>query len=262
MKAIIIAAGQGQRLRPYTSDRPKCMVEIQGKTLLERQVAAYRAAGIEDIVVIRGYLGRFIQVPGVRYITNKHFKHNNILESLFCAREELVGDVVVSYGDITFHPDVVRVLLTKQAPSMVVVDLDWRAVYEGRDDHPVAQAELCAVEEVMLDAVGWASGAPAHRVAELGKHVDGDRGMGEFIGLAKFSAAALGRLCALYDRALLRGRDAPFQHAPSLRKAYLTDLLNEAIEEGEFVHPFWIRGGWREIDTVQDYKRAQAQVNW
>ena len=60
MKAIIIAAGQGTRLRPYTADRPKCMVEINGVSLIERQVKTMRDAGIDDIVVIRGYRGKQI----------------------------------------------------------------------------------------------------------------------------------------------------------------------------------------------------------
>ena len=257
MKAIIIAAGQGTRLRPYTADRPKCMVEINGVSLIERQVKTMRDAGIDDIVVIRGYRGKQIQIPGIRYVDNPDFKNNNILESLFCARDELVGDVVISYGDITYHPDLMHALVSKHAPSMVVVDLDWKEVYEGRDDHPVDQAELCVVQELMTD---WQT--PVHQVVELGKHVSDEVGIGEFIGLARFTAAATARLCAHYDRARLKGLDHPYQHAPSLRKAYFTDLLNHAIQEGEIVYPFWIKGGWREIDTVQDYERAQTEVSW
>ena len=261
MKAIIIAAGQGQRLRPHTAQRPKCMVEVNGKSLIERQVETYRAAGIDEIVIIRGYRGRQIQIPGVRYVDNVDFKENNILESLFCARDELVGDVVISYGDITFHPEILNALVTKHSPSMVVVDLDWKQVYEGRDDHPTDQAELCVVEELTYD--GSFNGTNiVHRVIELGKHVTEDNGVGEFIGLARFTAAAVARLCALYDRARLSGPDSPYQHANSLQKAYFTDLLNDAINKGEFIRPFWIKGGWREIDTVQDYDRAQEEVNW
>ena len=90
MKAIIIAAGMGQRLRPYTIDRPKCMVEINGRSLIQRQVDAYRAAGIEDIIVIRGYRGRQIQLPDITYVDNVDYKNNNILESLFCAKDHLL----------------------------------------------------------------------------------------------------------------------------------------------------------------------------
>lgn len=259
MKAIIIAAGQGSRLRPHTSNKPKCMVEIQGRSLIERQVQSFRDSGIDDIVVIRGYRGKQIQVPGVRYVDNLNFKQNNILESLFCARDELVGDVLISYGDIMYHSDIVKALITKTAPSMLVVDLDWKKVYEDRDDHPVEQAELCVIDELMYE--GAAPGV-VYRVAEVGKHIGEDRGVGEFIGLARFSAAAIARMIAHYEKACLQDPNQPYQNAPSLRQAYLTDLLNASIESGEFIHPLWIKGGWREIDTVQDYERAQAEVTW
>jgi phosphoenolpyruvate phosphomutase len=261
MKAIIIAAGMGQRLRPYTADRPKCMVEIKGRSLLERQVEAYRAVGIEEIIVIRGYRGRQIQLPGLTYIDNPHFRQNNILESLFCAREHLFGDVMISYGDITFHPDLVKELMPVQAPISLVIDLDWESVYEGRDDHPVEQAELCEVIGIPTDAMLKTD--MIYRITEVGKQVPPDRAHGEFIGLCKIHAPALARLCALYDHVSLKGLDEPYINAPSLRKAYLCDLFNDAIRRDEFIQPFFFKGGmWREIDTVQDYERAQESVTW
>ncbi len=261
MKAIIIAAGMGQRLRPYTADRPKCMVEIKGRSLLERQVDAYRAAGIEEIIVIRGYKGRQIQLPGLTYIDNHDFRNNNILESLFCAKDHLFGDVMISYGDITFHPDLIKGLLPVQAPISLVIDLDWASVYEGRDDHPVEQAELCEV--MSLPAEGMLRSEHIHRITEIGKQVTPNRARGEFIGLCKIHAPALARLCAIYEHALLNGLDQPYVHAPSLRKAYLSDLFNDAIKRDEFIQPFFFKGGmWREIDTVQDYERAQETVTW
>ena len=261
MKAIIIAAGMGQRLRPYTEDRPKCMVEINGRSLIQRQVDAFRAAGIDDIVVIRGYRGRQIQLPGITYVDNIDFRNNNILESLFCAREHLFGDVIISYGDITFHPDLIKGLVPVQAPVSLVIDLDWASVYEGRDDHPVEQAEL--TEIMSLPAEGMLRSEHIHRIINVGKHVTPDRARGEFIGLCKINAPALARLCAVYDHARLNGLDHPYVNAPSLRKAYLCDLFNDAIKKEEFIQPFFIKGGkWREIDTVQDYLRAQESVTW
>ena len=261
MKAIIIAAGMGQRLRPYTEDRPKCMVEINGRSLIQRQVDAYRNAGIDEIIVIRGYRGRQIQLPGVTYVDNFDFRKNNILESLFCAREHLFGDVMISYGDITFHPDLVKGLMPVQAPVALVIDLDWAAVYEGRDDHPVEQAELCEV--MSLPAEGMLRSDHIHRITDVGKQVGAERARGEFIGLCMINAPALARLCALYDHAKLKGLDTPYMNAPSLRKAYLCDLFNDAIKHDEFIHPFFFKGGmWREIDTVQDYERAQESVTW
>ena len=74
MRAIIVAAGMGRRLSPYTDDRPKCLVEINGKSILARQVDAYRAAGVDEIVIVRGYMKEKIQVPGARQHRSRAFQ--------------------------------------------------------------------------------------------------------------------------------------------------------------------------------------------
>ena len=265
MRAIIIAAGQGTRLRPFTDDRPKTMVEVglgaKRRPILHHQIAAYRAAGVHDIVVIRGYKGQQIQLPssqngskgggnqGVRLVDNTDFAHNNILESLFCAGPLLCGDVIVSYGDILFHPGIVKGLMGIHTPATLVVDRMWARTYEGRTDHPVEQAELCRINNYGL-------------VSRVGKAVGPDGAVGEFIGLARFGAAVVARMWARWQRALARGPEQPYGTAPSLRRAYLTDMLNEAIEDGEYIAPLGIEGHWREIDTVQDLERAHAAVTW
>src|SRR3954469_23177547 len=103
MRAIIVAAGMGRRLAPYTDDRPKCLVEVNGRSILERQLDAYRAAGVDDFVVVRGYLAERIALPGLRYVENADYRRNNILASLFCARAEMAGGFYFSYADIVFR---------------------------------------------------------------------------------------------------------------------------------------------------------------
>jgi|JI10StandDraft_1071094.scaffolds.fasta_scaffold52345_2 choline kinase len=243
MKAIVIAAGMGRRLRPHTDRRAKCMVPIAGKPILHHTIEAFRAHGIDDIVVIRGYKGGSIQAKGVRFVDNFRHRENNILESLFCAGRELCGDVLVSYGDILYRPYVVGRLLEHHQPGVLVVDRAWRQIYEGRSDHPISEAELCRVN-------------PFDSVAEVGKQVGPEGAVGEFIGLAKLSSALVARLWAVYQQALHRGRETPYGNAPRLRQAYLTDIFNDAIGQGEIFGVCPIEGDWREIDTVQDYTRA------
>ena len=245
MKAIIIAAGQGSRLRPYTDDRAKCMVEVGGAPMLHHQLAAFKACGVDDVVVIRGYKARSVVAPGARFVRNADFMNNNILMSLFCAGPELVGDVIISYGDIVYHPSLLEHLLDTQGPATLVLDEGWQATYEGRSDHPVEQAELAVVSSFGL-------------VTEVGKHVGpSDKDMfGEFIGMARLSAPFVGRMWVHYLNALRRGIDAPIGKASSLRSAYLTDLLNVMMDAGESIGVLGTEGGWREIDTVQDLERA------
>lgn len=243
MKAIVIAAGMGRRLRPHTDRRAKCMVPIAGKPILHHAIAAFRAHGIDDIVVIRGYKGGSIQAKGVRFVDNPRHRENNILESLFCAGRELCGDVLVSYGDILYRPHVVGRLLECHQPGVLVVDRAYRTIYEGRTDHPLAEAELTRM-------------TPFEAVAEVGKQVGPEGSVGEFIGLAKLSSALVARLWAMYIAARERGREVPYGNAPRFRQAYLTDLFNDAIGQGEIFGVCPIEGDWREIDTVQDYNRA------
>ena len=101
-RAIIIAAGRGSRLSHHTDDRPKCMVEVDGASILEHQLSAYRTHGVDDFHLVRGYRAEDIVVPGATYHSNADWERNNILLSLFCAAPALEGPLLASYSDILF----------------------------------------------------------------------------------------------------------------------------------------------------------------
>lgn len=253
-KAIVIAAGRGKRLMPYTDRMPKCLVPVDGVSILARQLAAFRAHGVDEIVIIRGYLGEVIEARAgelgesrIRFVDNPDFEHNNILESLFCAEHELDGPVLLTYSDIIFTPAVVGALMDSPADIGLVIDREFARIYEGRTEHPLQEAEVADLDE---------HGA-VHRVGK--RALPPEDAYGEFIGLAKLSATGAAwmreswrALCEAYaDR-----RDQPFQRADRFRNAYLTDLLQHLIAEGRTLAPVPIDGEWREIDTVQDLERA------
>lgn len=249
MKAIIVAAGMGRRLNPYTDDRPKCMVPVAGKPILQRQVDALRAHGVDDVIVVRGYLGDRITVDGLRFYENPRFRENNILASLMYAASELDEEFVFSYSDIVFHPDVVGTLMATKGEAALVIDRQWMRAYEGRTEHPVPEAELASVE--------------GGRVLRVGKRaVPQEQAVGEFIGLARFSGA-IGKLMrneyVRLDKELAGG---PFGNAPRFEVAYLTDMLNHLIERGSEMRPAFIDEQWREIDTTQDLERAERVIRW
>jgi L-glutamine-phosphate cytidylyltransferase len=258
-KAVIIAAGMGRRLGPHTQDVPKCLVPVRGRPILLRQLDAFRAHGIDEIVVVRGYRAEVLEArraelgPGVRFVENRDFRVNNILESMFCADGELAGPFLSTYADIIFTADVVERLLATPGDIALVIDRDFAKVYAGRSDHPMSEAEVTEL-------------APDGRVAAVGKRaVAVERAWGEFIGLARFSAEGARAFTAAYRelRERYRGRGhEPFQRAPSFRQAYLTDLLQHLIDGGVRVVPVPIHGQWREIDTVQDLERAEQLVGW
>jgi choline kinase len=258
MKAIIIAAGRGRRLMPYTDEMPKCLVPIGARSILGIQLDAFRAHGIDDIVIIRGYLGEVLERrrgelgPGVRFLENRDWEHNNILESLFCAEEEIDGPCLLTYSDIIFTEEVVARLMAASGEVCLVIDRAFRDIYVGRSDHPLPEAEVSD-----LDPRGL-----VHRVGK--RALPPEDAFGEFIGLAKLSAEGASWMREAWRelRERYRGREAePFQRAPSFRAAYLTDMLQYLIEAGRAIHPVAIDGQWREIDTVQDLERARAMLD-
>jgi choline kinase len=259
-KAIIVAAGRGKRLGNETDEIPKCMVKVAGRSILHWQLRALRDAGVDDVVIVRGYRGNLISAPDqpLRFVENPEWAENNILTSLLYAAEEMPSGFFFSYSDIVFAPSVAAKLRAESEGSpdvALVVDRRWEDAYEGRTLHPVSEAELARVEDT-------ASGPAVTRVGK--QAVPREHAAGEFIGLARFSAAGAAALREVWDRALrTSGLDAPFGRAKTLRQAYLTDALNAMAEAGARLAPVFIDGTWREIDTQQDLASAErAAALW
>ena len=251
MKAIIVAAGMGRRLAPYTDDRPKTLVEINGRSILQRQVDAYRAAGIDEIHIVRGYMKEKIAaaVPDARFFDNDEFRSNNILSSLFYAEAAMAGGYLFSYSDIVFRPEVVRTVMETEGDYALVIDRRWHEAYVGRMNHPVEEGEVARVDDGRVTLVGKKTMPP-------------EEATGEFIGLARFSARGAEKMRERFHERKRELAGKPYGRAPKFEVAYLTDLLNDLIESGEVMRPAFIDGGWREIDTVKDLERAKGVVSW
>jgi choline kinase len=247
VRAIIVAAGMGRRLSPHTDDRPKCLVEINGKSILQHQLEAYRTCGVTDFVIVRGYRKESILITGALHFDNDAYRENNILGSLFHAEEAMDQPFLFSYSDIVFRPGAVSAALNTPGDYALVIDRRWKEVYQGRTQHPIEEAEVARVEDGRVTVVGK-------------KTVPAERASGEFIGLARFSIDAVGRMRQRYHQRRREYAGRPYGNAARFEVAYLTDLLNDLIDTGEVMRPAFIDGGWREIDTVQDLERARAMV--
>ena len=113
MRVVILAAGQGTRLRPYTDNKPKCMVELHGKSLIDYQLDAFRKAGLTDITVVAGYCEDKLKRKGVRKIINPRYATTNMVSTLMCARNLFDGrdDVLITYGDIVYEQRILKEIL-------------------------------------------------------------------------------------------------------------------------------------------------------
>ncbi|MDA7447721.1 helix-turn-helix domain-containing protein [Candidatus Pelagibacter ubique] len=243
-KCLIVAAGLGSRLKGHTEHNPKCMLDFGGKTLLERQLSSYKHNGIKDISLIRGYKKNKINYKGIKYFDNNDYKNNNILNSIFYAEEAISGNIIISYSDILFEPFVIKRAMQSDHDISVIVDIDWRDYYIGRKDHPLSEAE-----NVIFNS--------NNEVVKIGKiSSDKEEVHGEFIGMIKLNHRGCEILKQNFHRVKKLYWNKPFQRAKIFQKAYLTDMIQELVDIGIKVHCVIIERGWKEIDTVEDYRKA------
>ena len=233
MKVIILAAGQGTRLRPLTDDRPKCMVEVNGKSILERQLDTMYACGVkeEDITIVAGYrsdvLIEKLKNIGIHVIVNEAYETTNMVCSLMCAEKLMKAeeDIIVSYGDIIYGREVFEKILQAKDPMSVIVDDGW---YEY-----------------------W-----SEKTTEL------EKVQSQYIGLMRFQGDGLKAVLGLSAEAKRRSEQGQslWRTDRNYAKMYMTDLLQGLIDEGYKLRAVHIQRGWFEIDDRDDLKVVEARL--
>lgn len=260
MKAIILAAGQGTRLRPLTDDRPKCMVEIKGRSILCRQLDLMREAGVkeEDIYVMAGYQSAFIknELEGTRIhiIENMEYETTNMVFTLMCAADLLNenDDIIVSYGDIIYRKEIFEKILNVNDEMSVIVDDGWYDYWSERCENPLDDAE-----SLMINQEGC--------LTEIGQKTDSlQRVQSQYIGLMRFRNGGEKKVLALVKEAERRSGagEALWRTNRTYRKMYMTDLLQGLIDEGMHVKAVRINRGWFEVDCYEDLVLAERGMDW
>ena len=240
IRAVILAAGRGSRLRHLGGDRPKCLVELEGKPLLERQIAALRRGGVDEIAVVRGYRAEMLNLPGLSYFSNQRWAETNMVTSLAAAASWLrSGPVIVSYGDIFYRSELVRGLAGASGWLVISYDRDWRRLWTRRFADPLADAET-----FRIDAHGQLLeiGGRTTRIEDI---------QGQYMGLFKFTPPAWSIV-----EALLATLDAPIRD-----KLDVTGLLRRLLAGNELsISTFGSDGQWGEVDNPQDVALYEDMV--
>ena len=236
LKVIILAAGEGKRLHPYTQNIPKCLVEVSGKSILDYQLDVIRSQHIDQIVIVKGYLAHKFPTPRLIEYFNTDYANTNMVWTLFCAEKEMTDNVIVSYGDIVYSKDILSKLKGSMCDISVVVDKGWKSYWEARFENP-----LDDVETLRIGQDG--------RIIEIGQTPDSLQEIeGQYIGLMKFSTKGLSTIKKIFNKAKSTG----MLGAQRVEKAYMTDLLQAVIDEGHDIWPVFTNDYWVEIDTVKD----------
>ena len=243
MRVIILAAGQGERLRPLTENIPKCMVDFFGKSLLERQIDIFKKCGISDIVVVTGYCDDKIQLPEITKIKNEKFMTTNMVESLFTAQEKFDDCIIVSYGDIVFEIEIVQNLINSIHDISIVIDKNWKELWKVRFDNPLDDAESLILDEngVILDI-----GQKATNIEDI---------QGQYIGLMMFQNNGIKNIKEFYSKMkkLSSSGSNPLNPNLPFEKSYMTDFLQGLIHFGYKLNSIPIKNKWLEIDSFHDY---------
>ena len=236
MKMIVLAAGQGTRLRPLTDFIPKCMVELEGIPLIKRQITVAREVGVTDLHVATGYREEVIDYPGLVKHHNPAYATTNMVATLFCAESIMDDDLIVAYGDIVYQPDVLQALIDSPHQISVVIDTAWHHYWQARQEDPLSDAETLKLNTDQT-------------IRELGKKPrDLTEVEAQYIGLIKFSREALPRVRRFYHgldkSALYDGKD--------YLNMYMTSFLQIIIDRLEPIHAVPIVNGWMEVDEPSD----------
>ena len=236
IKVIILAAGEGVRLLPYTSERPKCLVEVDNKSLLDRQLEVLSSAGLTQVVLIGGYKAEMLQRDGIKMQINTRYAETNMVWTLFCAESELEGDVIISYGDIVYSQEVLQSLLASNADIAVSIDLEWEAYWRARNEDPLDDAETLKMHS---DGRIYEIGGKPKSLKEI---------EGQYMGLIKLSKRGVSILKNVFQKA----KDGGDLLGKQPKSAFMTDLLQAIINENYSLQSVPVRAGWVEVDTVSD----------
>jgi len=235
MKAIILAAGVGKRFKEVTDHRPKCLIDIQGKTLLERTLAALGVAGVAQAIVVVGYRGEMIKQKigsscggvHITYVNNPQYEKGAIL-SLLSARDEFDDDILVMDADVLFPIAIIDRLIRSPYANCFLLD---------------GSAENTGEEQMLLTRGG--------RVLSIVRGGSGDFDvMGESVGFLKVSRSDAPLLRSILESLVDQGRDT-IEH----EEAYPM-FLSQRVVGFERVDDL----PWTEIDFPEDLQRAEQEV--
>ncbi len=237
MKAVLLVAGRSTRLYPLTLDKPKCLLEVGGRTLLEHQLDALAACGISELILVTGYLKHLIEskIDEIRdrypfpftIVYSPDFATTNNLHSLWAARDSVLGDdFLCLHADVLFHPEIL--VRAKQTAGDIVL---------------VAETEILQ-ETMKLQLDG-------DRVTSVGKHISMKEADGTFPGIARFSAEGGRRVFEEVESLVDAGET----------NAYFTMAVENLIKRGFDVKASFTDDlPWIEIDIEEEWIQAEREV--
>ena len=234
VNAIILAASQGG-LGELTKDIPKTLLTIKdGKTILATQVDSFNRVGIKDISVVRGFAKKKVTISNIKTIDNDEYEDSKELYSLYLAKDKIIENTVISYGDIIFKEYILNELLNDDSDITIIVDADWNL---GGQIMDYVHTDIPYSKRVFSKPV---------RLVKMLNTIEEKKINGEFIGLWKISGKGSEFVHLSLEKLSCRN---------DFKKLTLVNLFNDLVESTEISVKF-IKGSWLGIETIVDLQKS------
>ena len=246
--AIIPAAGKpiDETLQQiYLNDTPTCMLDVNGKTILQRNVELLNSCGISDINVITGYCSNKINVEGINKIENPDFSETKVFHSIMHAQEKMEGKTLITFSDILFEKDVIERIIKREEDIVLAVD----STYKMHPNRTGKKLDLVTARKNPVYGERTLTLDNDNEIIKIGSSVNFEEANFEFIGIALFSARGIELLKKIYH-----------ENVEEMKGADLTKAIQNLIEKGHKVKCLEIHKGWTEVHTFDDYKRVNAML--
>jgi choline kinase len=243
MNVIILAAGMGTRMASLTRNKPKCFLNIEGSTLIERLINQLRSLGLKDISIVTGYKAKKFKFKNINYFHNKEYKTSNMVYSLMKAKKKFNSDILIIYSDLIVSKKILKEMISTRHINKlsVAVDLNWKKNWAHKLKKKNKDLESLNINK-------------KNEITEIGADAKCLKNIhGRFIGVVRFSK----KINSIFLKTWKTNKNKNEKNwgisGRSLKQAYMTDLLNKLINMKIKCKAVLFNNGWYEFDSKSDY---------
>ena len=248
VKVIIPAAGdisqeESFKDKDLLSEIPVTMLDINGKSILQRAVENLNNIGLQNITVVSGYKGNKISLQGIEKVENANYHNSGIIDSVLMASGSGLGEKnLVVYSDILFDKEIIEKLLKSAGDIVLVIDSSYQ---ENR--FPKKDLDLVIAKYPPLKEERFLNNRAGNQILKIGKGIPRAEANYEFCGMALLSKKGF---------EILKQEHEKLKQIKPVHHFGLIDVLQQVIDSGFLVEAVETHGGWTEIKNFEDYKRA------
>jgi phosphoenolpyruvate phosphomutase len=249
IKVIIPAAGAPIDIKLkeiILKDTPVCMLDVNGKSILQRNVEILNSFGIKDINVIIGYNGNKINVEGIKKIENKGYDKTGILNSIMQAKNDMDEKTLIIFSDILFEKQIIQNLINKEDDIILVVD----SSYKTRQLHNDKILDLVVAKKGPIEGDRIVKLDDNNEILKIGIDISKEEANFEFMGISLFSKKGIEILKKFCENEIKEKNNLDFNK-----------IIQKIIDNGHKISCLEIHKGWAEVHNFEDYKKISSMFS-